>query len=107
MPVVYVPTAVSGLLALLPLLPPEMISVIPCLVLWWGGGGAEDTAAVAALALAQSRKPGEYTLPFQRPLSRAEAEAEAMATGSWWGVLSVTAGSQRKLGAVALLAANA
>ncbi|PHJ22317.1 transmembrane protein [Cystoisospora suis] len=108
MPVVYVPTAVSGLLALLPLLPPETISVIPCLVLWWGGGGADDAAAVATLALAHSKISGEFEqLPFQRPLSRAEAEAEALATGSWWGILSVTAGSQRKLGALALLAANA
>lgn len=45
MPVVYVPTAVSSLLALLPLLPPEAISFLPSVVLWFhkeaeqGGGG--------------------------------------------------------------------
>ncbi|KAL8271404.1 hypothetical protein Esti_004605 [Eimeria stiedai] len=34
MPVVYVPTAVSCLLALLPLLPPETISILPAIALW-------------------------------------------------------------------------
>ncbi|KEP62963.1 UNVERIFIED_CONTAM: hypothetical protein HHA_216070 [Hammondia hammondi] len=104
MPVVYVPTAVSGLLALLPLLPPESISVIPCLVLWWGGAGEEATATHAAGAVS----PGA-----QGPLPRGEAEAETArvasetVAGAWWAVLNVVAGSQRKLGAITLLAANA
>ena len=34
MPVVYVPTAASSLLALLPLLPPEAISLLPSIALW-------------------------------------------------------------------------
>ncbi|KAL8435131.1 hypothetical protein Efla_006352 [Eimeria flavescens] len=34
MPVVYVPTAVSCLLALLPLLPPETVSILPAVALW-------------------------------------------------------------------------
>ncbi|XP_026191241.1 uncharacterized protein LOC34618391 [Cyclospora cayetanensis] len=34
MPVVYVPTAVSSLLALLPILPPEVVSLLPSIALW-------------------------------------------------------------------------
>ncbi|EPR58661.1 hypothetical protein TGME49_216070 [Toxoplasma gondii ME49] len=104
MPVVYVPTAVSGLLALLPLLPPESISVIPCLVLWWGGAGEEASATHAGGA----DSPGA-----QGPQPRGEAGAETASVasetvaGAWWAVLNVVAGSQRKLGAITLLAANA
>ncbi|CBZ55581.1 conserved hypothetical protein [Neospora caninum Liverpool] len=96
MPVVYVPTAVSGLLALLPLLPPESVSVIPCLVLWWGRG---EEAVLDAQTLAAAASPGRR--------EETSAGFSGTAAGAWWAVLSVAAGSQRKLGAVTLLAANA
>ena len=50
---VYVPTAVSSLLALLPLLPPEAISIIPSVVLLLQGGSREGFAAASAAAAAE------------------------------------------------------
>ncbi|PFH34911.1 hypothetical protein BESB_069440 [Besnoitia besnoiti] len=94
MPVVYVPTAVSGLLALLPLLPPESISVIPCLVLWWGSGAEDAARAAGAPAVQRADEPSAGL-------------SGGTAATAWWAVLHVAAASQRKLGAVALFAANA